>query len=194
LGGGDTSADCLGNAHREGAESVQVLTHGPRPPDVPEDLTWPDWPFVLHTYPAHEEGGERLFSVGVTGFSGSDGHVEKMHMVETERTDEGKTVHKEGTEFEIETDLVLLAIGFTGPVCDRLHEDLKLEYGARGGIVCDERMGTSDTPGVFVAGDAKRGADLIVTAIAEGRKVAREVDVYLMGDSQLPTPDNSGWG
>ncbi|MDP8950916.1 MAG: glutamate synthase subunit beta [Actinomycetota bacterium] len=193
LGGGDTSADCLGNAHREGAQSVQVLTHGPRPPDVPEDLTWPDWPFVLHTYPAHEEGGERLFSVGVTGFSGSNGHVEKMHVVETERTDEGKTIYKEGTEFEIETDLVLLAIGFTGPVRDRLHEDLKLEYGARGGIVCDERMGTSDVPGVFVAGDAKRGADLVVTAIAEGRKVAREVDTYLMGDSQLPTPDNSGW-
>jgi glutamate synthase (NADPH/NADH) small chain len=148
---------------------------------------------VLRTYSSHEEGGERLFSVGVLGFSGSNGRLERMHAVETERTDEGKTVHKEGTEFEIETDLVLLAIGFTGPVRDRLHEDLKLEYGARGGIVCDNLMRTSDTPGVFVAGDAKRGADLIVTAIAEGRKVAREVDIYLMGDSQLPTPDNSGW-
>src|ERR671920_2311775 len=108
LGGGDTSADCLGNSHREGCASVRVLTHGPKPPENPDDLTWPDWPFVLHTYPAHEEGGERGFSVAVTGFSGSNGHVEKMHMVETERTDEGKTVYKEGTEFEIETDLALL--------------------------------------------------------------------------------------
>jgi glutamate synthase (NADPH/NADH) small chain len=192
LGGGDTSADCLGNAHREGAESVQVLTHGPRPPEKADDLTWPDWPFILRTYAAHEEGGERLFSVTVTGFSGSDGHVEKMHAIETERTPDGRTVRKEGTDFEIETDLVLLAIGFTGPVRDRLHHDLKLEYGKRGSIVCDERFRTSDVSGVFVAGDAKRGADLIVTAIAEGRRAAREADIYLMGESMLPTPDNPG--
>ena len=103
LGGGDTSADCLGNSHREGCASVKVLTHGPRPPDTPDHLTWPDWPFILHTYPAHEEGGERGFSVAVKGFSGSNGHVEKMHAVETERTPEGKTVPREGTDFEIET-------------------------------------------------------------------------------------------
>jgi glutamate synthase (NADPH/NADH) small chain len=93
----------------------------------------------------------------------------------------------------METDLVLLAIGFTGPVRDQLHEDLKLEYGAKGGIVCDDYFRTSDIPGVFVAGDAKRGADLIVTAIAEGRKAAREADIYLMGESMLPTPDNPGY-
>ena len=193
LGGGDTSADCLGNSHREGAESVQVLTHGPKPPEEPDDLTWPDWPLVLQTYPVHEEGGERGWSVGVTGFSGSNGHVEKIHIVRTERTPEGRTVPIEGTDFEMETDLVLLAIGFTGPVRDQLHEDLKLEYGAKGGIVCDDRFRTSDMPGVFVAGDAKRGADLIVTAIAEGRKAAREADIYLMGESMLPTPDNPGY-
>jgi glutamate synthase (NADPH) small chain len=193
LGGGDTSADCLGNSHREGAESVQVLTHGPRPPNTPDELTWPDWPFVLHTYPVHEEGGERGWNVAVTGFSGSNGHVEKMHMIKTERTPDGKTMHKEGTEFEIEADLVLLAIGFTGPVRDQLHDDLKLEYGRRGGIVCDEHMRTSDAPGVFVAGDAKRGADLIVTAIAEGRRAAREADIYLMGESLLPTPSTPGY-
>jgi glutamate synthase (NADPH/NADH) small chain len=192
LGGGDTSADCLGNAHREGAESVQVLTHGPCPPEKPDDLAWPDWPFILRTYPAHEEGGERKWSVGVTGFSGSNGHVEKMHVVRTERTPEGQTKYLPGTEFEIETDLVLLAIGFTGPVRDRLLEDLNLKFGAKGGIVSDERFRTSDVPGVFVAGDAKRGADLIVTAIAEGRKAAREADIYLMGESLLPTPDTFG--
>ena len=193
LGGGDTSADCLGNSHREGAEHVRVLTHGPKPPEKPDDLTWPDWPFTLQTYPVHEEGGERGWSVGVTGFSGSNGHVEKMHMVRTERTPEGRTIPKEGTDFEIEADLVLLAIGFTGPVRDQLLHDLKLEYGAKGGIVCDEHFRTSDVPGVFVAGDAKRGADLIVTAIAEGRKAAREADIYLMGESMLPTPDNPGY-
>jgi glutamate synthase (NADPH) small chain len=194
LGGGDTSADCLGNSHREGAESVQVLTHGPRPPESPDDLTWPDWPFILQTYPVHEEGGERRFSVTVTGFSGSNGHIEKIHMMETERTTDGRTLRKEGTEFEIEADLILLAIGFTGPVRDRFLEDLKLHFHERGGgIMCDDRFRTSDAPGIFVAGDAKRGADLIVTAIAEGRKAAREADIYLMGESMLPTPDNPGY-
>jgi glutamate synthase (NADPH/NADH) small chain len=193
LGGGDTSADCLGNSHREGAESVQVLTHGPKPPEKPDDLTWPDWPFVLQTYPVHEEGGKRGWSVAVTGFSGSNRHVEKMHMVRTERTPDGKTVYKEGTDFEIEADLVLLAIGFTGPVRDQLLHDLKLEYGRKGGIVCDNRFRTSDAPGIFAAGDAKRGADLIVTAIAEGRKAAREADIYLMGESMLPTPNTPGY-
>jgi glutamate synthase (NADPH/NADH) small chain len=178
LGGGDTSADCLGNSHREGCASVKVLTHGPKPPENPDHLTWPDWPLILHTYPAHEEGGERGFSVAVKGFSGSNGHVERMHAVETERTPEGKTVPKEGTDFEIETDLVLLAIGFTGPVRDRFLEDLGLGYNERGAIPAHDGFGTSE-PGVFVAGDAKRGASLIVWAIAEGRKAARQADQYL---------------
>jgi glutamate synthase (NADPH/NADH) small chain len=186
LGGGDTSADCLGNAHRESAASVKVFTHGPEPPERPDPLTWPDWPLILHTYPAHEEGGERRWSVGVTGFSGENGHVKRMHCVRTERTPDGRTNPLPGTDFEIEADLVLLAIGFTGPVRDRLHKDLELEYGQKGGIVCDERFRTSNTPGIFVAGDAKRGADLIVTAIAEGRKAARQADIYLMGRSLLP--------
>ncbi|HZF59527.1 MAG TPA: FAD-dependent oxidoreductase, partial [Rubrobacter sp.] len=184
LGGGDTSADCLGNSHREGCASVKVLTHGPRPPENPDHLTWPDWPLILHTYPAHEEGGERGFSVAVTGFSGRDGHVERMHAVETER-ENGKTVPKEGTDFEIETDLVLLAIGFTGPVRDRLQEDLNLGYTDRGAIHSENGFETRE-PGIFVAGDAKRGASLIVWAIAEGRKAARQADEYLVGRSLLP--------
>jgi glutamate synthase (NADPH/NADH) small chain len=184
LGGGDTSADCLGNAHREGCASVKVLTHGPRPPENPDRLTWPDWPLILHTYPAHEEGGERGFSVAVKGFSGSNGRVERMHAVETER-ENGKTVPKEGTDFEIETDLVLLAIGFTGPVQDRFMEEMDLGFTDRGAIHSESGFATRE-PGVFVAGDAKRGASLIVWAIAEGRKAAKEADEYLIGRSLLP--------
>jgi glutamate synthase (NADPH/NADH) small chain len=186
IGGGDTSADCLGNAHREAAESVQVLTHGPKPPDNPDRLTWPDVPATLTTYPVHEEGGEREWSVGITGFSGSNGHVERMHCVQTERTPEGKTEYLEGTEFEIETDLVLLAVGFTGPVRDKFLEDLKLGYNERGAIPAngDDDFATKE-PGIFVAGDAKRGASLIVWAIAEGRKAARQADLYLTGGSVL---------
>ena len=185
LGGGDTSADCLGNSHREGCASVKVLTHGPKPPENPDHLTWPDWPLILHTYPAHEEGGERGFSVAVKGFSGSNGHVERMHAVETERTPEGKTVLKEGTDFEMQTDLVLLAIGFTGPVKDRFQEEMDLGYTDRGAIRSDNGYATK-REGVFVAGDAKRGASLIVWAIAEGRMAARQADEYLVGRSLLP--------
>ena len=184
LGGGDTSADCLGNSHREGCASVKVLTHGPKPPETPSRDTWPDWPLILHTYPVHDEGGERGFSVAVTGFSGN-GRVERMHAVETERTEDGKTIPKEGTEFEIETDLVLLAIGFTGPVHDRFLEEMDLGYTERGAIHSESGFGTKET-GVLVAGDARLGADLIVTAIAEGRKAARQTDEYLMDRSHLP--------
>ena len=185
LGGGDTSADCLGNAHREGCASVKVLTHGPRPPNFPDPLEWPDWPFVLHTYPVHEEGGERGWSVAVTGFSGENGHVEKMHAVRTERTPDRRTVPIEGTDFEIEADLVLFAIGFTGPVRDRFLDELDLGYTERGAIRSEDGFATRE-PGIFVAGDAKRGADLIVTAIAEGRKAARQADEHLVGKSLLP--------
>ncbi len=186
LGGGDTSADCLGNAHREGAASVKVFTHGPEPPKNPDRLTWPDWPSVLQTYPVHEEGGERDWSVGITGFSGSNGNVERMHCVKTERTPGGETKYLPGTNFEIETDLVLLAIGFTGPVRDKFLEDLNLGYNERGAIPAngDDDFATGE-PGIFVAGDAKRGASLIVWAIAEGRKAARQADVYLTGESVL---------
>ena len=185
LGGGDTSADCLGNAHREGCASVRVLTHGPQPPESPDPMEWPDWPFVLHTYPAHEEGGERRWSVAVTGFSGSDGKVERIHCVRTERTPDRRTVPVEGSEFELAADLVLLAIGFTGPVRDRLLGELDLGYAPNGAILSENGFRTKE-PGVFVAGDAKRGASLIVWAIAEGRKAARQADEYLMGESLLP--------
>jgi glutamate synthase (NADPH/NADH) small chain len=184
LGGGDTSADCLGNAHREGCASVRVLTHGPKPPEAPDPLEWPDWPLILYTYPAHEEGGERGWSVGITGFSGRDGRVERLHAVQTKR-ENGKTEPVPGTDFEIEADLVLLAIGFTGPVHDRFLEEMDLGYTKRGAVRSENGFGTKE-PDVFVAGDARLGADLIVTAIADGRKAARQTDVFLMGKSLLP--------
>jgi glutamate synthase (NADPH/NADH) small chain len=192
LGGGDTSADCLGNSHREGCASVKVLTHGPKPPETPDKLTWPDWPFILHNYPAHEEGGERGFSVAVKGFSGSNGHVEAMHAVETERTPEGKTVQKEGTEFEIEADLVLLAIGFTGPARDRLLSDLDLALDARGNIEAPSYE--TSVNGVFAAGDARRGQSIVVWAINEGRQCAREVDRYLRDDDHAAIEEAAAQG
>jgi glutamate synthase (NADPH/NADH) small chain len=184
LGGGDTGADCLGNVHREGAQSVQILTHGPRPPDSPNPLSWPDWPFVLRSYPAHEEGGDRRWNVVVTRFSGRE-QVEKLHLQEVERLPNGELRHLPGTEREIEADLVLLAIGFLGPVRDRLLAELEVRFGDDGAILADERYRTS-APDVFVAGDARQGASLIVWAIAEGRKAAREIDRHLMGKTLLP--------
>ena len=184
LGGGDTSADCLGNAHREGAASVQVLTHGPQPPGAPHPLAWPDWPFILRTHPAHEEGGERRWAVRISGFSGDDGRVQAMHAIEVERMPDGTSRDVPGTEHVVEADLVLLAIGFAGPVRDRLHTDLSLEYGADGAIRADQGYRTS-VPQVYVAVDAKRGASLIVWAIQEGRKAAAEIDAALTDGADL---------
>jgi glutamate synthase (NADPH/NADH) small chain len=175
LGGGDTSADCLGNAHREGAASVQVLTHGPKPPQTAHALAWPDWPFILRTHPAHEEGGERRWAVRIEGFTGEHKRVEQMHAIEVQRLPDGTTQPLPGTEHVVEADLVLLAIGFSGPVRDRLHEDLGLEYDRQGAIRSDEQFRTC-VSNVYVAGDAKRGASLIVWAIQEGRQAAQEID------------------
>jgi glutamate synthase (NADPH) small chain len=191
LGGGDTSADCLGFATREGAASVQVLTHGPRPPEEPHPLEWPDWPFVLRTYPAHEEGGERDWSVVVSHFSGADGRVRELHTQRVERLPDGTNRRLAGTEEVIPADLVLLAIGFSGPVRDRLLDDLQLEFDASGAIAADDAFRTS-SEGVYVAGDAHRGASLIVWAIAEGRKAAAEIDAALSAATATPTLRASG--
>ena len=185
LGGGDTGADCLGNAHREGCASVQILTHGPRPPDTGRPDEWPDVPFTLRSWPAHEEGGERGFSAVVQGFSGSGGRVERLHLVGSERVG-GVTRPLPGTERELATDLVLLAIGFSGPVRDRLMADLGVAYGAKGAIEQSPQFKVKGADKVFVAGDACRGASLIVWAIADGRRAARAIDEHLMGASLLP--------
>jgi glutamate synthase (NADPH/NADH) small chain len=177
LGGGDTSADCLGNVHREGPASVHVLTHGPRPPATPDAGEWPAWPFVLQVYPAHEEGGERRWEVMVTAFEG-ERRVEGVRLVGTRRTRGGRASPAPATEFRLSAELVLLAIGFEGPVRDRLLTELGVEFDSRGAIARDEHYRTS-VPGVFAAGDATRGASLIVWAIAEGRQAARAIDLAL---------------
>jgi glutamate synthase (NADPH) small chain len=165
VGGGDTSADCLGNAHREEAASVHVVTHGQMPPERPSRNSWPDWPAILRTYPAHEEGGVRLWDLSVAAFEG-DGRVERVHLA-----------GRGGEAVTLEADLVLLAIGFDGPVRDRLMGDLPLEWEGSG-IRTDRDYRTAQ-PGVFAAGDARRGASLIVWAIAEGRAAARSIHTAL---------------
>ena len=188
LGGGDTGADCLGTAHRQGAASVTQLEILPRPPDARADSTpWPMWPLQFRTSSAHEEGGERLFSVNTECFLGDDeGRVRALRLTEVEFV-EGRFVPVEGTAVEIETDLVLLAMGFIGPERPGLLDDLGVEIDGRGNVVRDAGWQTT-VPGVFVCGDAGRGQSLIVWAIAEGRACASAVDAHLQGSTILPAP------
>jgi len=192
IGGGDTGADCLGTAHRQGAEAVYQFEIMPRPPEErPEANPWPTWPFVYKTSSAHAEGGERLFSVNTTEFVGDDdGRVRALRLVEVEQqlVDGRPTfVPVPGTETEMEVDLVLLAMGFTGPERGPLLDALEVELDGRGNVARDDSW-TSSQPGVFVCGDAGRGQSLIVWAIAEGRACAASVDTYLMGETALPSP------
>ncbi|HZG05128.1 MAG TPA: glutamate synthase subunit beta [Streptomyces sp.] len=189
IGGGDTGADCVGTAHRQGALSVTQLEIMPRPGEErSENQPWPTFPLLYKVTSAHEEGGERLYSVSTTHFEGDeDGNVQFLHMVEVEFTG-GRFEPKPGTEKKIPAQLVTLAMGFTG--IDRtngLVEQLGLELDARGNVARDADFATN-VPGVFVAGDAGRGQSLIVWAIAEGRSAARAVDRYLTGASSLPAP------
>ena len=194
IGGGDTGADCLGTAHRQGARSVHQLELLPQPPDTrAPDNPWPQWPLIFRVSPAHEEGGERLYSVSTQRFSGdADGHVRKLHAVQIEMVTAapGGRVRVDpvpGSEFEIAADLVLLAMGFTGPEKGPLVDDLGLTLTDRSNVARDARWMTN-VRGVFTAGDMQRGQSLIVWAIAEGRSAARAIDEYLMGESQLPAP------
>ncbi|HYA00237.1 MAG TPA: glutamate synthase subunit beta [Candidatus Binatia bacterium] len=180
IGGGDTAADCLGNAHREGCAAVDVLSVYPAPPRTRTgDNPWPEWPLVLQTYPAHEEGGRRRFGVMVTGFRGHD-RVEAIETVECEvRKSAGAREFsaRAGTEGVIPADLVLLAIGFDGVACRDLIHDLGAGTTGRGTVAVDQDHQAA--PGVFAAGDATRGASLIVWAIAEARRAAAACDRYL---------------
>jgi glutamate synthase (NADPH/NADH) small chain len=188
IGGGDTGADCLGTAHRQGAASVTQLEILPRPPDVRPDATpWPTWPLVHRTSSAHEEGGERVFAVSTESFLG-DGQkrVRALQLVEM-ATVEGRFTPVEGSGRELAADLVLLAMGFVGPERGGPVEQLGLELDARGAIARDASY-LSSVPGVFVAGDAGRGQSLIVWAIAEGRAAAASVDRWLTGTTSLPAP------
>ncbi|GAA1919598.1 glutamate synthase subunit beta [Streptomyces sodiiphilus] len=189
IGGGDTGADCVGTAHRQGAASVTQLEIMPQPGvDRPENQPWPTFPMTYKVTSAHEEGGERVYSVSTTHFEGDeDGHVQWLHMVEVEFTG-GRPVPVSGTERRIPAQLVTLAMGFTGPDRENgLVEQFGLELDERGNIARDGDYATN-VDGVFVAGDAGRGQSLIVWAVAEGRAAARGVDSYLTGGSALPYP------
>jgi len=189
IGGGDTGADCLGTAHRQGAASVTQLEILPRPADTrPDGNPWPTWPLIYRTSSAHEEGGERVYAVSTTRLIGDEhGDVRSLELVEVSFVD-GRFEPVPGTEREIPADLVLLAMGFLGPRRTGLVEQLGVDLDPRGNVARDDAFMTS-VPGVFVAGDAGRGQSLIVWAIAEGRAAAAGVDAWLgAGASTLPRP------
>jgi glutamate synthase (NADPH/NADH) small chain len=192
IGGGDTGADCLGTAHRQGAASVHQFEIMPEPPsDRLADNPWPIWPLILRSSAAHEEGGERLFSVTTTEFvDDGSGAVRALrgHTVEM-RTEDGRPVFEAvpGTEFELECELVLLAMGFVGTERRNAVDELGVEVGPRGSVAADSDWATN-VDGVFVCGDQTRGQSLIVWAIAEGRSCAAAVDRWLMGTTSLPAP------
>ena len=192
IGGGDTGADCLGTSHRQGAEVVHQFEIMPQPPEGrPEANPWPTWPFIYRTSSAHEEGGERVFAVNTQEFLGdSDGRVRVLRYTEVEqKVVDGRPnfVPVPDSEVELEVDLVLLAMGFTGPETNGLLDELGVELDARGNVVRDSDWASSEA-GVFVCGDAGRGQSLIVWAIAEGRSCAASVDLFLMGETSLPSP------
>ncbi|MEU6129138.1 glutamate synthase subunit beta [Saccharopolyspora sp. NPDC047091] len=194
IGGGDTGADCYGTATRQGALSVTQLDQYPQPPTRRDDdlSPWPTWPYVLRTYPAHEEAGERKFAVAVEAFVGDDeGHVRAVRLreVRVERDADGRrqVVPVSAEAEEVPCDLALFAIGFEGVEHMPLLDGLGIELSRRGTIGCGSDWETA-APGVFVCGDAHRGASLVVWAIAEGRSVANAVDAHLTGASDLPSP------
>jgi glutamate synthase (NADPH) small chain len=192
IGGGDTGADCLGTSHRQGAASVTQLEIMPTPPEKrTEGMPWPTYPMVYRVSSAHEEGGERLYSVNTTEFVADErGELAAIRIVEVERDAEGRFVPVEGAEEkELPAQLVLLAMGFVGPEKGKLLSDLGVELDQRGNVARDQSFMTS-VEGVFSAGDMGRGQSLIVWAIAEGRSAAAGVDAYLTGRTVLPRPIN----
>jgi glutamate synthase (NADPH/NADH) small chain len=192
IGGGDTGADCLGTAHRQGALSVHQLEILPRPPEGRADENpWPTWPLVFRTSSAHEEGGQRLYGVTTSAFAGDDdGAVRALRGQQVSmRLEGGRPVFEpvDGGDFELPCELVLLAMGFLGAERQGVVGELGLELDPRGSVACDDGWQTS-REGVFVCGDMTRGQSLIVWAIAEGRSCAAGVDRWLMGDTALPAP------
>jgi glutamate synthase (NADPH/NADH) small chain len=188
IGGGDTGADCLGTAHRQGAASVTQLEIMARPPEVRgDDNPWPQWSLVYRTSSAHEEGGERVFSVSTEEFVGDEqGNVRALVLNEVQ-LEAGKFVAVPGTRSELRADMVLLALGFVGPEKGSWLDQLGVALDERGNVARTDDYRTN-VNGVFVAGDMGRGQSLIVWAIAEGRAAAAAVDKQLMGSSSLPSP------
>ena len=183
IGGGDTGSDCIGTSHRQGALSVTQLEIMPRPPEKEnKPLVWPDWPLKFRTSSSQQEGAERDFSVVTKSFSGENGEVKKLHCVRVD----AKMQPIAGTEFELKADLVLLAMGFLGPVQEGMLASLGVKLDGRGNVEANVVNYKSSLPKVFSAGDMRRGQSLVVWAIREGRQAARAVDEFLMGESTLP--------
>jgi glutamate synthase (NADPH/NADH) small chain len=191
LGGGDTGSDCVGTSHRQGARSVTSIELLERPPGERAASTpWPLWPLMYRTSSSHLEGGEREFAVLTQRFTGSNGRVERLHAArvrfgEPDASGRPRMEEIPGTEFEIPADLVLLAMGFVHPVHSGLVEGLGLQLDPRGNVAADTRTFVTSEPGVFAAGDCRRGQSLVVWALWEGREAARAVDAYLVGQSRL---------
>jgi glutamate synthase (NADPH/NADH) small chain len=187
IGGGDTGSDCLGTAHRQGCVEVHQFELLPEPPLTRAESTpWPLWPMQLRTSHAHEEGCDREWSISTTKFSGQDGQVTKLHATRV-KFEHSKVIPVPGSEVEMDADLVLLAMGFVGPVKSGLLDSLELQYDHRGNVTVDEHFMTN-VDGVFATGDTKRGASLIVWAIAEGRKAAAGVHHYLQAGKSYRKP------
>jgi glutamate synthase (NADPH/NADH) small chain len=187
IGGGDTGSDCLGTTHRQGCVEVHQFELLPEPPPSRATSTpWPLWPMMLRTSHAHEEGCDRQWSISTTKFTGHNGHVTKLHGNRV-TFQNGQFVPVPNSEFEMDADLVLLAMGFTGPVKNGLLDSLGVIYDQRGAVAVDGNFMTN-LDGVFAGGDTKRGASLIVWAIAEGRKMAAGIDRYLQSGKSAKQP------
>jgi glutamate synthase (NADPH/NADH) small chain len=183
IGGGDTGSDCIGTSFRQGAKSVTQLEIMPAPPDRENKaLTWPNWPLKMRTSSSQAEGAAREFAVLTQKFSGSDGQVKKLHCIKVD--DKFKPLA--GTEFELDADLVLLAMGFVHPVHEGLLKLLGVELDPRGNVRANLADYQTSRPNVFSAGDMRRGQSLVVWAIREGRLCAQSIDKVLMGTTNLP--------
>jgi glutamate synthase (NADPH/NADH) small chain len=183
IGGGDTGSDCIGTSIRQGAVSVVNLEVMPQPPvHENKELTWPNWPLKLRTSSSHDEGAERDFAVLTTKFSGTNGQVTKLHCVRAD----AKFQPMPGTEFEIDADLVLLAMGFVHPMHAGMIKSLGLALDHRGNVSADQIAYATSMPKIFAAGDMRRGQSLVVWAIREGRQCAHAIDKFLMGTTTLP--------
>lgn len=191
LGGGDTGSDCVGTSHRQGAASVTSIELLERPPDHRSPSTpWPQWPLMFRSSSSHDEGGTREYALMTKRFIGEGGRVKELEAVQVrfgEPDESGRPKLEEvpGSEHRRPADLVLLAMGFVHPVHEGLVEDLGVEKDPRGNVQADTRGYATSEPGVFAAGDCRRGQSLVVWAISEGREAAREVDRYLSGDTRL---------
>jgi glutamate synthase (NADPH/NADH) small chain len=198
LGGGDTGSDCVGTSHRQGAKSVTSIELLEEPPHGSNPNTpWPMWQMIARSSSSHDEGGVRKFAMMTTKFAGANGRIEKLHGVEVRFGDpdeSGRPKMEEvaGSEFVLDADLVLLALGFLGPVQGGLVEDLGLKLDPRGNVEAQVNDYRTSEPGVFAAGDCRRGQSLVVWAQWEGREAARAVDRYLMGDSRMQQRNTAG--